>query len=127
MSGVPPNARQAWAQLQKMAQTAQRGGGGGGGSGPRGVGAGLGAILLLGGVAVTANNALFNVDGGHRAIKYTRIGGVKPEIFNEGSSLFDLVNSKLKDLLHHADYLGYCRYTFQNPMVRNTNRLRCPS
>lgn len=24
------------------------------------------------------------VDGGHRAIKYTRIGGVKKEIYNEG-------------------------------------------
>jgi prohibitin 2 len=33
---------------------------------------------------VTVNNALFNVDGGHRAIKYTRISGVRPEIFNEG-------------------------------------------
>ena len=24
------------------------------------------------------------VDGGHRAIKYTRIGGVKRDIYNEG-------------------------------------------
>jgi prohibitin 2 len=91
MSGVPPNARQAWAQLQKMAQTAQRGGGGGG-PGPRGIGAGLGGLLLLGALGVTANNALFNVDGGHRAIKYTRIGGVKQEIFNEGLSPFCLIN-----------------------------------
>jgi prohibitin 2 len=83
MSGVPPNARQAWAQLQKMATQAGKGGPGGG-PGPRGVGAGLGGLLLLGGLAVTANNALFNVDGGHRAIKYTRIGGVKQEIYNEG-------------------------------------------
>lgn len=82
MSGVPPNARQAWAQLQKMAATAQRGGGGG--PSPRGVGAGLGGLLLLGGLAVTANNALFNVDGGHRAIMYTRVGGVKQQIYNEG-------------------------------------------
>lgn len=92
MSGVPPNARQAWAQLQRMAQTAQRGGGGGGGPGPRGIGAGLGGLLLLGGLAVTVNNALFNVDGGHRAIKYTRISGVRPEIYNEGLSLLGLVN-----------------------------------
>jgi len=28
---------------------------------------------------------LFNVDGGHRAIKYTRIGGVKSDIYNEGT------------------------------------------
>jgi hypothetical protein len=25
------------------------------------------------------------VDGGHRAIKYTRVGGVKGEIYNEGT------------------------------------------
>lgn len=25
------------------------------------------------------------VDGGHRAIKYTRVGGVKSDIFNEGT------------------------------------------
>ena len=28
------------------------------------------------------------VDGGHRAIKYTRIGGVKKEIYSEGASTF---------------------------------------
>lgn len=72
-----------------MAQTAQRRGGGGG-PGPRGLGAGLGGLLLLGGLAVTVNNALFNVDGGHRAIKYTRISGVRPEIYNEGLSLLEL-------------------------------------
>jgi prohibitin 2 len=44
----------------------------------------MGAVLLAGGLAVTVNNALFNVDGGHRAIKYTRLSGVKPEIYNEG-------------------------------------------
>lgn len=27
------------------------------------------------------------VDGGHRAIKYTRIDGVKPDIYNEGTHL----------------------------------------
>jgi len=32
-----------------------------------------------------ANNALFNVDGGHRAIKYTRVGGVQKEIYSEGT------------------------------------------
>jgi prohibitin 2 len=78
---VPPNAREAWMKLQKMAQIAR-----GGGPGPRRVGTGLGGILLLGGAALLANNALFNVDGGHRAIKYTRIGGVKQEIYNEGYS-----------------------------------------
>jgi len=34
---------------------------------------------------MVGNNALFNVDGGHRAIKYTRIGGVRQEIYSEGT------------------------------------------
>ncbi len=41
-------------------------------------------MFLLGGALMVGNNALFNVDGGHRAIKYTRIGGVSKEIYSEG-------------------------------------------
>lgn len=83
---IPPNARQAWSKLTHMAAQAQTrtGGGGGGGPSPKGVGAGIGGLLLLGGGGLVINNALFNVDGGHRAIKYTRVGGVKSEIFAEG-------------------------------------------
>jgi hypothetical protein len=87
---IPPNARQAWSALTKMAANAQSRTGGPGGSGgpsPKGVGAGAAGLILLVGGGLVANNALFNVDGGHRAIKYTRVGGVKPEIFNEGMSL----------------------------------------
>lgn len=51
---------------------------------PRGSsGALIGGVLLAGG-ALVLSNALFNVDGGHRAIKYRRLGGVSKEIFNEG-------------------------------------------
>lgn len=53
---------------------------------PKGVAGGLGGLLLLGGAVWAANNALFNVDGGHRAIKYTRLGGVSKEIYTEGMS-----------------------------------------
>ncbi|KAF4581188.1 Prohibitin-2 [Ophiocordyceps camponoti-floridani] len=42
-------------------------------------------ILLGGGVALA--NSLFNVDGGHRAIKYRRIGGVSKEIYSEGTHI----------------------------------------
>lgn len=85
---IPPNARQAWSALTKLAANAQSktGGPGGGGPSPKGLGAGAAGLILLVGGGFVANNALFNVDGGHRAIKYTRIGGVKPEIFNEGMS-----------------------------------------
>jgi len=51
------------------------------------MGSAVGGLFLLGGLAFVGNNALFNVDGGHRAIKYTRIGGVGKEIFSEGTHL----------------------------------------
>jgi len=44
---------------------------------------GLGAVIIAGGLLI--DSALFNVDGGHRAIKYTRLHGVRPEVYNEGT------------------------------------------
>lgn len=76
-------------RLQQTLATARQGGGrmfgGGGGGGPGPRSGGFVALgLLFGGGFYLLNNALFNVDGGHRAIKYTRIGGVKPDIYSEG-------------------------------------------
>lgn len=68
-------------QLSKVQQT----GGRGQVPSPRRAFAGLGGLLLLGGGALFINNALFNVDGGHRAIVYSRIHGVSSRIFNEGT------------------------------------------
>ncbi|KAG9298927.1 hypothetical protein G9A89_015949 [Geosiphon pyriformis] len=51
----------------------------------KGMFTGVGAIVTLGVVGVGINASLFNVDGGHRAIKYTRLFGVQKEIFNEGT------------------------------------------
>ncbi|AJR77314.1 Phb2p [Saccharomyces cerevisiae YJM1248] len=68
-------------QLSKVQQT----GGRGQVPSPRGAFAGLGGLLLLGVGALFINNALFNVDGGHRAIVYSRIHGVSSRIFNEGT------------------------------------------
>ncbi|KAL8404230.1 hypothetical protein RB594_009186 [Gaeumannomyces avenae] len=57
----------------------------GGGSPP---GAGLVAAVLAGGAGLyVISNSLFNVDGGHRAIKYRRISGVSKEIYGEGTHL----------------------------------------
>lgn len=84
------SGQETWQRLQQQLQRAQEqgrrfGGGGGGGPSPRGALTGIGSLILLGGGAILLNNSLFNVDGGHRAIKYTRIGGVSKEIYNEGT------------------------------------------
>ncbi|KAI9720677.1 MAG: Prohibitin-2, subunit of the prohibitin complex (Phb1p-Phb2p) [Candelaria pacifica] len=84
------SGRETWARLQETLQSAQRQGrgfGGAGGGNPRNLFGGAAGLLLLGGGAILVQNALFNVDGGHRAIKYTRINGVQKDIFNEGTHL----------------------------------------
>src|SRR5690348_4904268 len=77
-------------RIRAAAQAGSRAGFGGGGGGfpggsPRGLGGGLAGLLLLGGGALLFQNALFNVDGGHRAIKYRRISGVSKDIYAEGA------------------------------------------
>ncbi|KAK4498525.1 hypothetical protein PRZ48_011183 [Zasmidium cellare] len=84
--------RQMWENLQKNMQRVQQqgarfGAGGAGGPGPRGALTGIGGLILLGGGVWFFNNALFNVEGGHRAIKYTRIGGVGKDIYSEGTHI----------------------------------------
>lgn len=86
---------QNWKNLQNelrkraAAAAASTGGKGprGGPRGPFGIFAGFGGLLLLGGTAMVAQNALFNVDGGQRAIVYSRINGVQPRIYPEGTHL----------------------------------------
>ncbi|KAI5123124.1 hypothetical protein M0805_001479 [Coniferiporia weirii] len=67
-------------QLQRV-----RGGGRVPGGGGLFAGSGLLIALVAGGFAL--NSSLFNVDGGHRAIKYTRVSGVGQKIFPEGTHL----------------------------------------
>lgn len=76
--------REYMQRLQRAIQ--QRGQGGFGGGLPSGgaAGRGLFGLIALGIGASILSNSLFNVDGGHRAIKYTRVGGVKKEIYAEG-------------------------------------------
>ncbi|KAN0065291.1 Prohibitin-2, subunit of the prohibitin complex (Phb1p-Phb2p) [Thecaphora frezii] len=95
--GGPQNIFRTLERLRQQAQNAsnqfqqqQRAGGssGGGGRGPPnltnilGGSAGIVALVALG---LGINSSLFNVDGGHRAIKYSRIHGVKSTIYNEGT------------------------------------------
>ena len=85
-------------QLQRMLQQMQgnlgRAGGAGGrrpgseGGGPQFGGSISGAgLVAVAALVVGINASLFNVDGGHRAIKYSRLYGVCPEIFNEGTHI----------------------------------------
>ncbi|KAF2267420.1 hypothetical protein CC78DRAFT_530818 [Lojkania enalia] len=83
-----PDPQEAWRRMRmELQRRSARFGGSGGGGPPKGVGPGLIVLGLIGGGVFLANNALFNVDGGHRAIKYTRIGGVQKEIYSEGTHI----------------------------------------
>lgn len=49
---------------------------------------GLARVLIGGGLAVYgATNSLFNVEGGHRAIVFNRLVGIKEEVYQEGTHL----------------------------------------
>lgn len=76
---------EAYERLRAVARQSQ--GRGGGMPGGRGMGMGMGGLILLAGTAFFAQNALFNVDGGHRAIKYRRASGVGKDIYSEGTHL----------------------------------------
>ena len=79
-----PDPKEAWQRIQnELTRRTSRLGGSGGA--PKGTAGGIAGLVLLGGGLWLANNALFNVDGGHRAIKYTRLGGVKKDIYSEGT------------------------------------------
>ncbi|CCC70544.1 hypothetical protein NCAS_0F00600 [Naumovozyma castellii] len=87
MNGAPGDFQKyARAFQQQLAKRGGRNTGRGGvGGGPKGALAGLGGLILLGGGALFLNSSLFNVDGGHRAIVYSRISGVSPKIYPEGT------------------------------------------
>ncbi|KAJ3756797.1 band 7 family-domain-containing protein [Lentinula raphanica] len=57
----------------------------GGNKPPQGALAGGGLLIALVAGGLALNASLFNVDGGHRAIKYTRLKGVQEEIYPEGT------------------------------------------
>jgi len=47
----------------------------------------VGAILLAAGVGAAGVSSLFTVDPGHRAVMFSRLGGVKREVYAEGTHL----------------------------------------
>lgn len=79
-----PNWQRVTQELKRrMAQNGTRGGAPP--KSPFGIFAGFGGLILLGGVTMLAQNALFNVDGGQRAIIYSRLHGIQNQIYPEGT------------------------------------------
>ena len=95
------------------------GSGGGGGPNPRGLMGGITSVIVLGTIWTVGSNSLFNVDGGHRAIKYTRVGGVKKEIYSEGME----PAKPCFQAPAATDTFFLDRYPSPDPMVRDTYRL----
>ncbi|KAJ6445787.1 prohibitin-2 [Purpureocillium lavendulum] len=87
MSGQNNWQEEAMRRLRQMqSRGGYPGGRGGGPQMPRGTGSAIIGGALLAGGALLLSNSLFNVDGGHRAIKYRRISGVSKEIYSEARS-----------------------------------------
>lgn len=53
-------------------------------SGGKGVGIGGGVVAVIAAGAYALSKSLYTVDGGHRAIIFSRLGGVQPNIYKEG-------------------------------------------
>ncbi|KAI9008946.1 prohibitin-2 [Phycomyces nitens] len=70
---------------QQAKQAAQKLGGMFPNGAGKGLGSATGALIVLGALGYGVNASLFNVDGGHRAIKYTRLFGVQNTVYNEGT------------------------------------------
>ncbi|GLH08575.1 Protein l(2)37Cc [Gryllus bimaculatus] len=54
------------------------------GKGPKGVGTGLKILAAAGAAVYGITQSLFTVEGGHRAIIFSRIGGIQKEVHAEG-------------------------------------------
>ncbi|XP_063697439.1 prohibitin-2 [Culicoides brevitarsis] len=52
--------------------------------GPPGLNAGLKALVGIGALAYGVSQSMYTVDGGHRAIIFSRIGGIQNEVHSEG-------------------------------------------
>uniref|UniRef100_A0A336M1W5 Prohibitin n=1 Tax=Culicoides sonorensis TaxID=179676 RepID=A0A336M1W5_CULSO len=52
--------------------------------GPPGLNAGLKALVAIGAAAYGASQSMYTVEGGHRAIIFSRIGGIQNETYSEG-------------------------------------------
>ena len=74
--------------MQKLAQNMPKGGmpsgGGGGGKAAAAAGSAATALLAAGALGYGAMNSVYSVDGGHRAVVFNRVTGMKETIYGEG-------------------------------------------
>jgi len=56
----------------------------GGSAGGKAAGGGLGLLFGAAGLAYGVSQSMFTVDGGHRAIIFSRIGGIQDRVYSEG-------------------------------------------
>lgn len=54
------------------------------GKSPKGIGTGLKVLAVAGAAAYGVAQSMFTVEGGHRAIIFSRLGGIQKEVFAEG-------------------------------------------
>ena len=93
----------------------------------------IGLGLAVGGAVV--NNALYNVDGGHRAVIFDRFTGVKSDVVGEGTHfmviLFCPLRGKSARLLHchmldslgaEANYLRHQSEANEHPQHHRIQR-----
>ena len=76
--------REAMQRLAKNIPNGGAGGGGRGGGASEAAGSALTALLGAGALGYGAYNSVYNVDGGHRAVVFNRLTGMKPTIYGEG-------------------------------------------
>lgn len=57
------------------------------GNGPKGLGTGLKLLALAGAAGYGITQSMYTVEGGHRAIIFSRLGGIKSETYSEGLHL----------------------------------------
>lgn len=70
--------------MKKLAQNMPKGGSGGSGKATQAAGSAITALLGAGALGYGAMNSVYNVQGGHRAVVFNRITGMKETVYNEG-------------------------------------------
>lgn len=71
-------------QVRKAGGSGGAGGGGGGGRAAAAAARSVTALAVAGGLGYGAFNSIYTVPGGHRAVIFNRLGGMKDHVYGEG-------------------------------------------